>query len=121
MLIFKGKALLVIDRLDAGNSKKHHWEIHPFIQSLNRDDPGGEVPEAFSFIMGYNYHQAPAAAYKMRVGDRIRVQVTFEIHYTQGDGYSTDDDSELYLTRERVLRYQSYNSRRHRKKFYPNH
>lgn len=116
--MFKGKALLIIDRLEPTNPKEYQWDIHPIILSLNKDDPGGEVDEAFSFIMQYGYHIPPAAAYKMAIGDRIRVAVTFELHFTKGDGWTTDDDSDLYLIKERVLRRQPYNSKKFRKNFY---
>lgn len=113
--MFKGKALLVIDRVEASGNDKFQWDIHPIVLSLNRNDPGGEVDEAFS-IMRYNYFPAPSAAYKMNVGDRIRVAVTFEIHYSQD--YEGEWDMDLYLNRERVLRRQYYNSKKFKKNFY---
>lgn len=118
MLVFKGKAILIMDRLEANKPSEFHWDIHPYIQSINKDDPGGELTEAFSFIMAWDYHPAPKAAYRMAVGDRLVVAVTYEWHYTRGDGYTTDDDSELYLTKERVLYCRPYNDKHFRKKFY---
>lgn len=117
--MFKGRALLVIDRIHTCNPKEFRWDIHAFIQRLNRNDPGGEVGEAFS-CMRHDCVPAPAAAYKMGVGDRIRVLVHFELHFTRGDGWITDDDFDLYLERQRVLKRQPYNAKRHRKASYRN-
>lgn len=107
--MFKGKALLVIDRLECKNAREFHWniELHQF--SLNRDDPGGEVREAFDYAE-WDMLPAPAAAYKMEVGDRIRVLVHYELHFTTD--YWGEHDMELYYERERVLRRQPYNHKR---------
>lgn len=113
--MFKGKALLVIDRLHCDRPGGFYWDIQPYIQSLNQDDPGGEVEEAFS-CMAYNCLTAPNAAYKMQVGDRIRVQVSFEIHFHQS--WEGEWDMDMYLTTQKVLRRQPYNFRQYRKKFY---
>jgi hypothetical protein len=118
MLIFKGKALLIMTRVEATNPKKFQWEIDAHVFTINRDDPGGEVSEAFEFVMQYNYYEAPARAYKMAVGDKIRVAVSFEMDFTKGDRYETDDDMDLYLIKERVLCYQPFNEKKFRKNFY---
>lgn len=115
--MFKGRALLVIDRLHTDNPKEFRWDIDVMHQSINRDDPGGEVNEAFS-CMSYDCLTAPDAAYRMKVGDRIRVLVHYEIHYTRGDGWEIDDDMDLYLERQRVLRRQPYSERRFRRRDY---
>jgi hypothetical protein len=114
MMVFTGKALLVITRNE--DVSGYHWDITPYIQSINTDDPGGEVNEAFYFIMSHDYHPAPAAAYRMDVGDTIRVAVTFELHFSRD--YWGECDSDLYLTKERVLRKQPYNEKKYRKNFY---
>lgn len=118
MLVFKGKALLTLTRVEAINPKEFQWDIDANILTLNRDDPGGEVNEAFCFVMQYNYYEAPTAAYKMAIGDTIRVAVSFEMDFTRGDGYTTDDDMDLYLIKERVLSSHPYNEKKYRKKFY---
>lgn len=114
--MFKGRALLVIDRLEVIGSDKHRWDIQPYIQAMNHADPGDEVNEAFN-CMAYNVIPAPAAAYNMAVGDRIRVLVHFEIHFFH-DEMTGEHDFDLYLLREAVLRRQPYNENRYRKKFY---
>ena len=116
MLVFKGKALLIMTRVEATNPKEFQWDIDARVLHMEQDDPGGEVNEAFEFIMQYGYHEAPASAYKMAVGDTIRVAVSFEMDFTRG--YISDDDMDLYLIKERVLRRQSYNEKKFRKKFY---
>lgn len=113
---FKGKALLVIDRLHTDDPNKFHWDIHPFVLTGATEDPGDEINNAF-WCMSWDSIQAPAAAYKMQVGDRIRVAVTYEIHFSY-DNYSGEHDMNLYLTKERVLRYQPYNFKKYRKNFY---
>jgi hypothetical protein len=114
--MFKGKALLVIDRLEANRATDFHWDINVFQQSLNGDDPGGEVNEAFN-CAEWDSLPAPAAAYKMQIGDRIRVLVHYEIHFSY-DEWSGEHDMELYFERERVLRRQPYCDKKHRKNFY---
>lgn len=103
--MIKGKALLVIDRLQARNPKEFHWDIHVMVQSLSCEDPGDEVNEMFG-CMEYDIVRAPKSAYNMEVGDRLRVLVSFEIHYSCD--YWGEHDAQLYLLRERVLRYQPY-------------
>lgn len=115
---FKGKALLVMDRLHTENPKDFRWDIHHcvFTGAGEDKDPGDEIGNAF-WCMETDNHPAPAAAYKMAVGDRIRIAVTFEIHFSH-DSYTGEWDCDMYLTRERVLRYQPYNERQYRKKYY---
>lgn len=112
--MFKGRALLIMDRLDT--ERGFHWDIDARILSLNGEDPGGEVGEAFS-CMEYDCIAAPPAAYRMAVGDRIRVLVHFEIHYSY-DSYSGEHDMDMYFERIKVLRRQPYNDRRFRKQHY---
>jgi hypothetical protein len=114
--MFKGRALLVIDRLETTNPNDFHWDIYPYIQRLNHDDPGDEVNEAFN-CMKYDCIPAPDAAYKMTVGDRIYVLVHFEIHFTHDD-YTGEHDFDMYLERQRVLKRQLYTEKKFRKKFY---
>jgi hypothetical protein len=114
--MFKGRALLIIDRLHTDNSKEFHWDIDVRQFTINQDDPGGEVHEAFSCVK-YDVLPAPSAAYRMAVGDRIRVLVHYEIHFSY-DEWSGEHDMELYYERERVLRRQPYCDKKHRKNFY---
>lgn len=112
--MFKGRALLIIDRLNT--ERGFQWDIDARVFRLNGEDHGGEVDEAFS-CMAYDCLTAPAAAYKMAIGDRIRVLVHFEIHYSY-DPYSGEHDMDMYLDRQRVLRRQPYNDKRFRKRHY---
>jgi hypothetical protein len=113
--MFKGKALLIIDRLEANRPTDFHWDIDVRQLTLNCDDPGGEVNEAFSCV-GWDSLPAPAAAYKMQIGDRIRVLVHYEIHFSCD--YWGESDMDLYYERERVLRRQPYCEKKYRKNFY---
>lgn len=115
--MLKGRALLTIDRIDSLSSKEFRWDINANILTCNHDDPGGEVQEAFRCVE-YDSMQAPDAAYKMEVGDRIYVLVHYELHFTKGDGYTTDDDADLYYERQRVLKRQPWNDKRQRRRDY---
>lgn len=101
--MIKGKALLVIDKLD---SKYVPWEVQVYIQSCSHEDAYW-INDDFS-LLETDALPLPDAAYKMNVGDRIRVAVTYEFHYIRGDGWTTDDDIELHYTKQRVLRRQPY-------------
>lgn len=114
--MFKGKALLVIDRLHTDDPKVFHWDINVIQLSCNRDDPGGEVAEAFSCVE-YDCLHAPSAAYKMQVGDRIRVSVHYEIHFSR-DYWTGETDMDLIYARQRVLRRQPYSENKFRRKNY---
>jgi hypothetical protein len=113
--MFKGKALLIIDRLHTDNPKEFHWDIDVRQFTINQDDPGGEVAEAFNCVQ-YDVIQAPAAAYKMQVGDRIRVLVHYEMHFSQD--YWGESDMDLYYERERVLRRQPFKEKKYRRNSY---
>lgn len=102
--MIKGKALLVIDKLDC---QYVPWDVTVFIQSCNYENAYDWINEWWS-LLDTDSLPLPDAAYKMNVGDRIRVAVTYEFHYIYGDGWSTDDDIELYYTKQRVLRRQPY-------------
>lgn len=115
--MIKGKALLVMDRIAAHNPKEFQWDIHVIELSCSSHDPGGEVQENFSCVE-YDIHPAPAPAYKMAIGDRLRILVHYELHYTRGDGWLTDDDVDLYYERVKVLRRQPYSDKRFRKLHY---
>jgi hypothetical protein len=114
--MFKGRALLIIDRLHTDSPNEFHWDIDVRQLTINQDDPGGEVAEAFS-CAEYDVISAPPAAYRMQVGDRIRVLVHYEIHFSY-DSWSGEHDMELYYERTRVLRRQPYNERRDRARNY---
>lgn len=110
--MFKGRALLVIDKLD---SEHVPWGIQPFVQAMNHEDPGGEVHEMFSCAAA-DCAPMPAAAHRMKTGDRIRVLVHFEIHFSRS--WEGEHDADLYLERVRVLRRQPYVDRVFRKRHY---
>lgn len=104
MSIIRGKALLVIDRL---NSEHVRYDIHAFIRSCT---PGTDasydcVQEAF-WCAACGAHSVPNAAYKMQIGDRLRIAVTYQLTYTQD--YWGEWDSDLVYLKERVLRRQPY-------------
>lgn len=99
----KGKALLVITRLESDTGFR--FDIHPFIQSCssNSDDYYGELMEVFSCVE-YDVLPAPPQAYKIEIGETIRVAVTYYISYTQD--YFGEWNCDLEFLKTRILRKQ---------------
>lgn len=106
MSTIKGKALLVIDRWGE-NQSCGGWrgEVHAFIQSCSSAHWGAyeAVQEMFQH-MEYDLVPLPPAAYKMPFYGRIRVVVTYEVSFSAD--YFGEHDSNLEITKSRVLRKQ---------------
>lgn len=100
--MIKGKALVVITRLADQRNGGFHFDVHPFIQSCNHPEHD-QVYEEFSF-MEYDVVPAPNQAYKLNVGDTLRVSVVYEIHCPSYE--NREDGCEMYLNKVRVRRVQ---------------
>lgn len=99
--MIKGKALVVFTRLADQWNGGYHFDVYPFIQSCN--DEHDQVYEEFSF-MEYDVVPAPSQAYKLNVGDTLRVSVVYEIHCPSYE--NREDGCEMYLNKIRVRRIQ---------------
>lgn len=102
--MLKGKALLVISRLEDA-SGGYHFDVHTFIQSCSSQswDAHDCVQEEFNH-MEYDVTPLPNQAYKLNVGDTLRVSVVYEIDFPSYE--NREDGADLYLTKVRVRRIQ---------------
>lgn len=99
--MIKGKALVVITRLADQHNGGFHFDVYPFIQSCSGEHD--QVYEEFSF-MEYDVVPLPNQAYKLNVGDTLRVSVVYEIHFPSYE--NRGDGCEMYLDKVRVRRVQ---------------
>jgi hypothetical protein len=99
----KGKALLVMTRLDDAFGH-FRWDINAFIQSHNGNEYAPDfLNDEFSFVE-WDVHPAPDPAYKMEVGETLRLSVVYEASYWTD--YWGEGSSELIYHKARVLRRQ---------------
>lgn len=90
----KGKALLTIERL---NSKWVPYDVYTTILTGYYD----YVHEEFQ-LLETDSLPLPDAAYKLKVGEKITVAVSWEFHYSQD--YWGEHDVDLYYNRQRVIK-----------------
>jgi hypothetical protein len=99
-----GKAILVMDRIDS-MSGRYQWDINILIQSCS-DSRNGEYARDFVvdtfWCVEYDTTHAPPQAYKMKIGERIAVAVTYVIDY--GVDYWGEGWEKLEYKKSRVLR-----------------
>ena len=97
----KGKALLVITRLD---SEYVPFEVNAYIQSCN----GGEIHEDSALetfqLLETDTLPLPNAAYKLSVGQTVRVYVVYQIDFSED--YFGESDVDMWYHKEKVLRKQ---------------
>ena len=74
----KGKALLVITRLD---SELVPFDVYPFIQSCNGNSVAGEIITEYFNLLDTGTLSLPDAAYKLNVGETVRVSVVFQFDF----------------------------------------
>lgn len=96
-----GKALLVITKTD---SRWNPFEVTVFPQSCSDKTGCWDVAEEFSLMETENTY-VPRRAYKLKVGETLRISVTYHI-YGWRDDWNGEFDSELEIIKERVLRVQ---------------
>lgn len=103
--MIKGKALLVIERTDSEYCPFH---VDVFIQSTSHEDPyeGRVIMEQEFEYLAYKSgrHAVPAAAKKLKEGERIRLYVVYECRWHKD--HDGEYDSEIFYHKERVLRRQ---------------
>ena len=102
-LTIYGKALMVMTRLDTGPGK-HCWHSEVYIQScsgslLHRDSAREEL-----WNVDYDILPAPGPAYKMEIGETIRLSVNFLLTYHRY--FDGEVDVDLEYPKVRVLRRQ---------------
>lgn len=94
--MIKGKALLVIERLD---SKHVPFYVTAYIQSCSH--PEYDPREDFS-CLETDTLPCPDAAYKLNAGDRIWVSVVYQLEWHTD--YWGESDAELYYLKQRVIK-----------------
>lgn len=99
--VVKGKALLVIERLD---SKLVPFEVAVFIQSCSLPNKEEAVFSDDFGLLNTDTLPNPDAAYKLKVGGRVWVSVVYEFEYTRD--YWGEYDVDLHYHRQRVLKRQ---------------
>jgi hypothetical protein len=100
----KGKALLVITRREDTTFGGFRWDVTAFIQSCDGDRYARAwVEEEFGNVE-WDSHPAPPQAYKMEVGETLRVSVVYFCNYWTD--YWGEGDSSLEYEKVRVLRRQ---------------
>lgn len=105
-----GKALLVITRMHSEIwPDRFTFEVTPYIQSCSGNEWAREAAKQDFTLLNYDILSAPRAAYKLKVGDKIRVHVVYEFAYTRD--YWGEDDVELVYHKEKVLRRQPLKKR----------
>lgn len=95
--MIKGKALLIIEKLD---SKWVPFDVVAYIQSCSCDDPYA-VQDAFE-PLSTNTLPLPRAAYKLKTGGKLWVSVVYEFNYHQD--YWGEWDVDLQYHKESVLK-----------------
>lgn len=97
-----GKALLVITRLhsDSGN----HFDVHAFIQSSSGGWEHRDAAQEEFQHLEYDVLPLPNPAYRLKVGETMRIAVTYAFtYYHYGDG---EVDVDLEYEKVRVRRHQ---------------
>lgn len=92
--------MMKIERMD---SKYVPFEVYAFLQSCSSQDEGVRdwALETFA-LCDTDTHPLPAAAYKLRPGERCTVNVVYEIE--AWNDYYGEADTSLAYKRERVLK-----------------
>jgi hypothetical protein len=99
----RGKALLVIER-DADRCGEKRWIVLPYIQSCSGGGDARDCVEDDFQHLEYDTLPLPPQAYKLAVGETIRVSVTYE--FTHHQSCEGDWDVDLDYGTIRVLRRQ---------------
>tara|TARA_B100000929_G_C15441925_1_gene398288 strand:- start:336 stop:725 length:390 start_codon:yes stop_codon:yes gene_type:complete len=97
----KGKALLVITKLD---SKYVPFEVNAYIQSCNGDEICEDSALETFQLLETDTLPLPNAAYKLSVGQTVRVSVVYQIEFSQD--YFGESDVDMWYHKEKVLRKQ---------------
>jgi hypothetical protein len=97
-----GKALIILR--NEGRDSYLYGDCH--IQTCNSNGkPGNE--DAWQYadeMLNCDLSLALPNKVSLEAGDAIWLQVTYEIHYVRGDGWTTDDDVDVYFNKVRVLK-----------------
>lgn len=103
--MIKGKALLVITRLEDAHWGEKHWDVHAYVQTCSSTHYADHdcLVETIG-LMEWELVPIPAIAHKIDVGDTARVSVVYEMHYPSRS--NAEDGPDLYLNKERVRRIQ---------------
>lgn len=96
----KGKALLVITKT---SEKRDRYDTWPFIQHYSGAWQDRDSAQEDLCIVGSG-HPLPISGKRMKLGETVRVAVTFEIHYHSD--YWGEWDSKLTYSKVKVLRRQ---------------
>lgn len=96
-----GKALLVIEALDC---EYVPFQVYPYLQSCNGGEEYSDVALENFQLLDTATLSLPDAAYKMSVGEVIRVSVVYE--FTFSCDYYGEYDVDLLYNKQRVLRKQ---------------
>lgn len=104
-MITEGKALLVIERVESYRGPEYfQFDVAAYIQSCSGDECARDAASEDFGLLGYDILPAPSAAYKLKIGDKVRVHVVYEFNYTRD--YWGECDVGLVYRKERVLRRQ---------------
>lgn len=97
-----GKALLVLTRQE--NRDGYQFDVSAFIQSSSGGWEQRDVAQEEFCHLGYDVLPAPPPAYRLKVGETMRIAVVYEITYhTYSDG---EVDVDLDYRKVRVRRHQ---------------
>lgn len=98
-----GKALMVMTRLES-NPGEHRWHSEVYIQACSGGWEHRDCAREDFWNVDFDTLPAPGPAYKMEVGETIRISVNFRFiyhHFSSGEV-----DSDLEYSKVRVLRRQ---------------
>lgn len=98
--MIKGKALIIIERLD---SEHVPFDITVYVQSGGR---GGYYEEETWDCLSTDTLPCPSAAYKLKVGEKVWVSVVYVIKHHVA--YWGEWDTKLYYKKERVIKRRKF-------------
>lgn len=97
-----GKALLVITRRDSRDG--FQFDVHAFIQSCSGGWEHRDAAQEEFYHLEYDVLPAPPPAYRLKVGETMRIAVTYTFTYYHYDDGEVDVD--LEYEKVRVRRHQ---------------
>lgn len=97
-----GKALLVITRLHSDNG--NHFDVHAFIQSSSGGWEHRDAAQEEFQHLEYDVLPLPNPAYRLKVGETMRIAVSYNFSYYRY--YDGEVDVDLEYSKVRVRRHQ---------------
>jgi len=98
-----GKALLVIERIESWRGPKvFNFDVNAIIFTCSVPGMGWQAREDIEGLLEFDTWQAPDAAYKLEVGEKIWVKVTYEIDCHKD--YWGEVDCNIEYFKQKVIR-----------------